>query len=41
MKSLGLSDEEIKDFADPMHWLQFFPPKAQGDLMRMGLKVRA
>lgn len=40
MKSLGLKDEEIKKFADPSYWLEYFPPKAQEDLMRMGLKVR-
>ncbi|XP_013388845.1 leucine--tRNA ligase, cytoplasmic isoform X1 [Lingula anatina] len=39
MMSLGLVDEEIKKFADPMHWLYFFPPLAMKDLCSMGLKV--
>ena len=39
MQSLGLIDSQIKDFADPNHWLEFFPPLAQKDLMGMGLKV--
>ena len=24
MKSLGLSDEEIKQFAEPLHWIRYF-----------------
>ncbi|XP_065186777.1 leucine--tRNA ligase, cytoplasmic-like [Sycon ciliatum] len=39
MRSLGLQDEEIKEFADPQHWLKYFPPKAQEDLKCMGVKV--
>ncbi|KAJ8297525.1 hypothetical protein KUTeg_024056 [Tegillarca granosa] len=39
MQSLGLSDEEIKEFADPIHWLYYFPPLAKRDLTRMGVKV--
>ena len=39
MQSLGISDEEIKLFADPQHWLKYFPPLAQDDLINMGLKV--
>ena len=40
MSSLGLSDQEIKAFTDPAHWLQYFPPHAQADLRRMGVRVR-
>ena len=40
MKSLGLEDDEIRKFADPAHWLQYFPPKTQQDLTRMGIKVK-
>ncbi|QQP37951.1 LeucyltRNA synthetase [Caligus rogercresseyi] len=29
MKGLGLSDEEIKPFADASHWLKYFPPLAK------------
>ena len=32
MKSLGLKDEEIKDFGDVNHWLNYFPPKTEMDL---------
>ena len=39
MKALGLENEEIKKFADPHYWLQYFPPHCQQDLQRMGLKV--
>ena len=40
MQSLGLSDEEIKEFADPAKWLEYFPPHAKNDLRKMGLMVR-
>ena len=36
---MGFSNEEIKPFCDPMHWLIYFPPKAKSDLTRMGIKV--
>uniref|UniRef100_F6WRZ1 leucine--tRNA ligase n=1 Tax=Monodelphis domestica TaxID=13616 RepID=F6WRZ1_MONDO len=39
MKSLGLSDEEIANFSEAEHWLDYFPPLAIQDLKRMGLKV--
>lgn len=39
MQTLGLSDEEIKKFADPIHWLTYFPPLAIDDLKQMGVKV--
>lgn len=39
MKALGLEDQEIRQFADPMHWLQYFPPLTKHDLRNMGLKV--
>lgn len=38
MQSIGLENEDIKKFADPMHWLAYFPPHAKGDLSAMGLK---
>ena len=40
MSLLGLSDDEIKLFTDPAHWLKYFPPLAQSDLRRMGVRVR-
>ena len=39
MQSLGLTDKEIAQFADPAHWLEYFPPRTQEDLTSMGLKV--
>lgn len=40
MQSLGMSDVEIPLFADPMHWLTYFPPHCIADLKMMGAKVR-
>lgn len=39
MQSLGLNDEEIKKFADPIHWIRYFSPAAIADLKLMGLKT--
>jgi len=39
MQSLGMQDEEIKAFADPHHWLYYFPPHCKADMQRMGVKV--
>ncbi|CAB3401861.1 unnamed protein product [Caenorhabditis bovis] len=39
MQSLGLSDDEIRKFADPLHWLYYFPPHCIADLKKMGIKV--
>ncbi|XP_043220831.1 leucine--tRNA ligase, cytoplasmic-like [Amphibalanus amphitrite] len=39
MQSLGLPDDEIKKFADADHWLRYFPPLTQQDLLRLGLRV--
>ncbi|EGT45646.1 CBN-LARS-1 protein [Caenorhabditis brenneri] len=39
MKSLGMEDEEIRKFADPNHWLYYFPPHCMADLKKMGLKA--
>lgn len=40
MKSLGIEDdEEIRKFADPLHWLSYFPPHCIADLKLMGVKV--
>lgn len=39
MRSLGLTDPEIKLFTDPHHWLKVFPVCTQRDLIRMGVKV--
>eukprot|EP00123_Amoebidium_parasiticum_P011673 comp20847_c0_seq1/m.27562 comp20847_c0_seq1/g.27562 ORF comp20847_c0_seq1/g.27562 comp20847_c0_seq1/m.27562 type:complete len:1047 (-) comp20847_c0_seq1:394-3534(-) len=39
MRSMGIPDDQISSFADPMHWLQYFPPMAMEDLRRFGLKT--
>lgn len=39
MQSLGLSDDEIKKFADAEHWLNYFPELAVKDLKRIGVHV--
>lgn len=39
MQSLGLSDNEIVNFANADHWLDYFPPLAMKDLKAMGLHV--
>ncbi len=40
MQSLNLSDEEIKEFANTDHWLDYFPPLTVKDLKRLGTPVR-
>ncbi|XP_029053430.2 leucine--tRNA ligase, cytoplasmic [Osmia bicornis bicornis] len=39
MQSLGLKDEEIKNFADATYWLDYFPPLAVQDLKSIGLHI--
>uniref|UniRef100_A0AAQ5Y6F9 leucine--tRNA ligase n=1 Tax=Amphiprion ocellaris TaxID=80972 RepID=A0AAQ5Y6F9_AMPOC len=39
MRSLGLKDDEIVEFANAEHWLEYFPPLAVKDLKQMGVKV--
>jgi len=39
MRSLGIEDEEIKRFADPLYWVEYFPTHVKQDLEMMGLKV--
>ncbi|KAI8440512.1 hypothetical protein MSG28_001770 [Choristoneura fumiferana] len=39
MQSIGVPDEEIKEFADEHYWLDYFPPRAVSDLQRMGIHV--
>lgn len=39
MQSLGLKDEEIKQFADTDHWLEYFPPLAIDDLKKYGAHI--
>ncbi|ALC38838.1 CG33123 [Drosophila busckii] len=39
MQSLGLKDEDIKQFANAEHWLNYFPPLAVQDLKRIGVHI--
>ncbi|KAK4336993.1 hypothetical protein RND71_044224 [Anisodus tanguticus] len=39
MKSLGLNDEEVKNFKDAENWLTYFPPLAIKDLKMFGVHV--
>ena len=39
MKSLGMKDSDIAQFADTDHWLEYFPPLCMEDCKRMGLHV--
>eukprot|EP00753_Platysulcus_tardus_P001278 PLAT11235.1.p1 GENE.PLAT11235.1~~PLAT11235.1.p1 ORF type:complete len:1131 (+),score=576.76 PLAT11235.1:102-3395(+) len=36
---MGIPEEEIPSFADPVHWLQYFPPLARRDLKRFGCGI--
>lgn len=39
MLALGIPIEEIHRFADPQHWLQYFPPLCKRDLTNLGCRV--
>jgi leucyl-tRNA synthetase len=39
MESIGIPLNEVSKFADPNHWLEFFPPLAKQDLIELGLHV--
>ncbi|KAJ3373383.1 cytosolic leucyl tRNA synthetase [Allomyces arbusculus] len=39
MESMGVNRAEIHKFADPLYWLQYFPPRAISDMKKMGCKV--
>ncbi|BGP10322.1 cytosolic leucyl tRNA synthetase [Rhodotorula toruloides] len=39
MESIGVPRSEIKKFADPYHWLKYFPPIAQDDLNALGSRI--
>ena len=36
---VGISEEEIPKFQDPVHWLKFFPPKGKQDLIDFGISA--
>jgi leucyl-tRNA synthetase len=39
MLAQGIPIEEIHKFADPYHWIQFFPPLAKRDLINFGARI--
>ena len=39
MQSSGIPDSDIPPFADPYHWLDYFPPLAKRDVAAMGCQV--
>ena len=39
MLALGIPRQDISRFADPQHWLQFFPPLCKRDLNAMGARI--
>lgn len=39
MENSGVPREEIKQFADPVHWLRYFPPIAKRDCNEFGLRI--
>lgn len=39
MLQLGLTKEEVAAFADPQHWLEYFPPLVQRDVTAFGGRV--
>jgi leucyl-tRNA synthetase len=39
MRALGIPKEEIHKFADPQHWLDFFPPLCKRDLTNFGARI--
>ncbi|KAK1820914.1 cytosolic leucyl tRNA synthetase [Friedmanniomyces endolithicus] len=39
MQAIGIPIEEIHKFAEPQHWLDFFPPLCKRDLTNFGCRV--
>ncbi len=39
MKDMGFSDKDLKTFADPTAWVDYFPPEYKKDLSGMGLAI--
>jgi len=39
MRSIGISDDLIVKFTDPLFWLEYFPPHCQTDLKRIGTGI--
>lgn len=39
LELIGVPRDELKKFADPYHWLHYFPPIAKEDLSGLGARV--
>ena len=39
LRDMGFSDKEIEKFAEPEHWVRFFPKEALRDYERMGISI--
>ncbi|KAG0231025.1 cytosolic leucyl tRNA synthetase [Actinomortierella wolfii] len=39
MEQIGVPRSEIHKFADPLHWLSYFPPIATSDTKKIGYKI--
>ncbi len=39
MRKMGIPDEEIKKFSDPVHWTQYFPAETKNDLKTLGAAI--
>lgn len=39
MRAQGIPNEQIHEFADPAHWLEFFPPICRQDLTNFGCRI--
>lgn len=39
MRQLGIPEDEISKFADPLYWMEYFPPLARADLTDMGFHI--
>ncbi len=39
MRMMGIPEEEIKKFSDPVYWTEYFPEETKKDLMALGLAV--
>ncbi|KAK9450437.1 uncharacterized protein V1518DRAFT_413846 [Limtongia smithiae] len=39
MLQLGIAREDVKKFADPMYWLQYFPPLCERDCISLGTRI--
>ncbi|CZR52502.1 probable leucine--tRNA ligase, cytosolic [Phialocephala subalpina] len=39
MRAIGIPFEDIHKFADPQHWLEYFPPLCRRDLTNFGARI--